>query len=133
MHLNPNIIKKVSNKLSNIDNIILIRPQNYVNFFLIMKYCYFIITDSGGLQEEAPSLNKPLLIIRNVTERQEILTNGNAILVGTKKKNIVLNSSKLIEDKKFHKKMSLKINPYGNGNASQKIIKKIEKFFSYEN
>tara|TARA_B100000242_G_scaffold290482_1_gene261961 strand:+ start:474 stop:1622 length:1149 start_codon:yes stop_codon:yes gene_type:complete len=133
MHLNPNIIKKVSNKLSNIDNIILIRPQNYINFFLIMKYCHFIITDSGGLQEEAPSLNKPLLVIRNVTERQEILTNGNAILVGTKKKNIVLNSSKLIEDKKLYKKMSSKKNPYGDGNASQKIIKKIEKFLSHEN
>lgn len=127
MHLNPNIIDNVKKKLFGIDNIILIKPQNYINFFLIMKFCYFIITDSGGLQEEAPSLNKPLLIIRNVTERGEILSNGNGILVGTKKKDIIINASRLIQNKTLHKKMSLKRNPYGNGNASIKIIRKLLK------
>ena len=125
MHLNPNIINIVKKRLSNIENIILIKPQNYLNFFLIMKFCYFIISDSGGLQEEAPSLNKPILVIRNVTERFEIISNGNGILVGTKTKNIIENASRLILDNKFLKKMSLKKNPYGDGKASIKITRKL--------
>ncbi len=130
VHLNPNVFSLVTRKLSKISNIYLIPPQNYINFYFIMKFCYLVITDSGGLQEEAPSLNKPLIIIRNITERNEIILNRNGILAGTEKKNIIYKTSLLIENKLLYKKMSLKKNPYGNGNASEKIMQKIEKYFN---
>ncbi len=127
VHLNPNIFNVVKKKLSNYKNIILTNPQNYINFYFLMKYCYFIITDSGGLQEEAPSLNKPLLIIRNITERTEII-NKNGILVGTDKKNIIEKASLLIDDRVFYRKMASRKNPYGDGSASNRIVKEIERY-----
>lgn len=130
VHLNPNVKNIAEKKLSGFKNIVLIKPQNYINFYFLLKYCYFIITDSGGIQEEAPSLNKPILVIRNVTERKEIIINQNGILTGTSKKNIVTNTSILIENSSIYKKMAFKANPYGNGYASEKIFKKIVKYLN---
>ena len=94
--------------------------QNWKN---IQKKTYFIITDSGGLQEEAPSLGKPLLVTREVTERTEGIDSGTAILVGTDKDKIVNNAKKLLSDTCEYEKMSNAVNPYGDGKSSEKIIK----------
>ena len=93
-----------------------------------MKNCFLVLTDSGGLQEEAPSLGKPVLVVRNTTERIEAIKAGTAKLVGTKKENIFKEVKELIENKNSYNKMSESINPYGEGFASLKIYESINKF-----
>lgn len=128
VHLNPNVREPVNRMLSNINNIFLIDPQEYLPFIYLMKKSYLILTDSGGIQEEAPSLGKPVLVMRNTTERPEAVESGNVKLVGTSKNAIVENIIILLEDVMIYKKMSEAINPYGDGNSSQKITDILLKF-----
>jgi UDP-N-acetylglucosamine 2-epimerase (non-hydrolysing) len=122
VHLNPNVQKPVKEILSNIDNIYLIEPLQYEQFIYLMDRSYFIITDSGGVQEEAPSLGKPVLVMRDTTERPEALEAGTVKLVGTDKYKIIKEAKKLIYDKKEYEKMSKSHNPYGDGKACEKIV-----------
>lgn len=123
VHLNPNVKKPVYDILSDIPNILLIEPLDYPSFIWMMKKSYFIITDSGGVQEEAPTLKKPVLVIRKYTERPESLELGISKLIGTDEKEIEKNISGLIESKDLYESMIPKKNPYGNGRASKKIVK----------
>lgn len=122
VHLNPNVQKPVKNILSNSKNIYLIDPLSYENFIYLMSKSYFIITDSGGVQEEAPSLGKPVLVLRNTTERPEAVEAGTVKLVGTNFEAIVKESQKFLDDEKEYKKMSKAHNPYGDGYASKRIV-----------
>ena len=122
VHLNPNVQEPVKKILSGIDNVYLIKPLQYESFIYIMKKSYFIITDSGGVQEEAPSLGKPVLVMRDTTERPEAVDAGTVKLVGTDFKTITEEAQKLIDDKDEYEKMSKAHNPYGDGKACEKIV-----------
>jgi len=122
VHLNPKVQKPVSEILSNVDNVYLIAPLEYDEFVYLMDRSYFIITDSGGIQEEAPSLGKPVLVMRNTTERPEAVASGSVKLVGTDKEKIICGAQELLDDVKIYKKMSQSNNPYGDGNACAKIV-----------
>jgi UDP-N-acetylglucosamine 2-epimerase (non-hydrolysing) len=121
VHLNPNVQKPVKEILSGISNLKLIPPMDYENFVYLMLKSHFIITDSGGVQEEAPSLKKPVLVMREVTERKEGVSAGNSILVGTDRKKIVKLATELLKTGALYKKMTAKKNPYGDGQASIRI------------
>ncbi|MBC8046655.1 MAG: UDP-N-acetylglucosamine 2-epimerase (non-hydrolyzing) [Fimbriimonadaceae bacterium] len=127
VHLNPNVQKPVLELLSDIKNIHLIEPLEYPDFIFAMKNSWIILTDSGGIQEEAPSLGKPVLVMRNVTERPEAVKSGTVHLVGTNKNKIVRFVDTLYQDKNVYKKMSQSINPYGDGKASWRIVQWIKK------
>lgn len=122
VHLNPNVSEPVNRILNNISNIFLIEPQEYLPFIYLMKNSYLILTDSGGIQEEAPSLGKPVLVMRDTTERPEAVKTGNVKLVGTDKQIIIKNIMTLFNDTVTYKEMSESINPYGDGSSSQKIV-----------
>ncbi len=122
VHPNPNVRKPVYDILGNSPQIYLIEPPEYLCFCNLMKHSDLILTDSGGIQEEAPSLGKPVLVMREVTERVEGITAGTAILVGTDRQKIVQEASLLLTDKKKYGMMSKLSNPYGDGKASQRII-----------
>lgn len=122
VHLNPNVQAPVYERLGNMPNIKLMPPQDYVHFAALMQAAHIILTDSGGVQEEAPSLNTPILVMREDTERPEGVEAGCAILVGTDKDKIVANFDRLMQDKAFYEKMAQIENPYGDGTASAKIL-----------
>lgn len=122
VHLNPNVQKPVHDILSNVPNIYLIEPLGYEPFVYLMSKSYMIITDSGGVQEEAPSLGKPVLVMRDTTERPEALIAGTVELVGTDKEKIVKATQELLDDVESYKRMSRASNPYGDGKACEKII-----------
>ena len=122
VHLNPNVLKPVNELLSDIKNIHLVKPLSYPSFVWLMNQSYLIITDSGGIQEEAPSLKKPVLVTRNVTERQEAVESGAVKLVGTSKVEIVNEAVMLLENKIEYTKMISNENPYGNGKSATKIV-----------
>jgi len=122
VHLNPNVQKPVYELLGGRDNIHLIEPQEYLNFVFLMSKSYLVLTDSGGIQEEAPGLGKPVLVMRDSTERPEAVEAGTVKLVGTHKKLIVDEISKLLEDQVYFNKMAKANNPYGDGNASKRIV-----------
>lgn len=123
VHLNPNVKKPVYEILSGVDNIQLIDPLAYPAFVWLMNQSYLIITDSGGVQEEAPSLGKPVLVMRDTTERPEAVDAGTVILVGTDKNKIVSEAQSLIDDSNRYKEMSGLHNPYGDGKACERIVK----------
>lgn len=123
VHLNPNIKDIANKKLSNYENILIIEPQEYIEFVYLMKNCFFILTDSGGIQEEAPSLNKPVLVMRDETERNEVIEAGCVKLVGSNIENIISYSTNLIQNINYYNSMININNPYGDGFASEKIIK----------
>tara|TARA_S200000501_G_scaffold76007_1_gene67817 strand:- start:4717 stop:5835 length:1119 start_codon:yes stop_codon:yes gene_type:complete len=125
VHLNPNVQEPVTRILSGHTNIHLVQPQNYLNFVYLMIHSFFIITDSGGIQEEAPALGKPVLVLRDVTERTEGLDAGTIKLVGADKNNITDEAFKLLDDKLTYKTMSNAHNPYGDGQASSRIMEKL--------
>jgi len=127
VHLNPNVQKPVKDILSNILNIYLIDPLQYENFIYLMNKSYFIITDSGGIQEEAPSLGKPVLVMRDTTERPEAVESGTVKLVGTNKEKIISEAQKLLDYDDEYIKMSKAHNPYGDGKACEKIVDFIKK------
>ncbi|WP_144280884.1 non-hydrolyzing UDP-N-acetylglucosamine 2-epimerase [Chryseobacterium echinoideorum] len=122
VHLNPNVQKPVHEILSGIENIQLIDPLAYPAFVWLMNKSYLIITDSGGVQEEAPSLGKPVLVMRDTTERPEAVDAGTVILVGTDKQKIVSECFNLLESKEKYQKMSSLHNPYGDGKACERIV-----------
>lgn len=129
VHLNPNI-KKVAHKLlSNHSRIHLISPQPYPQFVALMKNAYLILTDSGGIQEEAPSLGKPVLVLRNETERPEAIKAGTSRLVGTKRQQIVKETELLLRNQRLYKTIAKTHNPYGDGKASDKIVRIIKNYF----
>ncbi|RJO62172.1 UDP-N-acetylglucosamine 2-epimerase (non-hydrolyzing) [candidate division WS5 bacterium] len=122
VHLNPNVRKPVYSILSNIRNIKLIPPLDYEPFVFLMNNSYLILTDSGGIQEEAPSLGKPVLVMRDTTERPEGVEAGTAKLVGTRTENIVKETGKLLDDRSEYERISKAVNPYGDGKASNRIV-----------
>lgn len=122
VHLNPNVKDIVTESLSGKENIFLIEPLDYKPFIFLMDQSYLILTDSGGVQEEAPSLGKPVLVMRNTTERPEAIEAGTVRLVGTNYQKIVDEVTKLLTDSSEYNKMSLAHNPYGDGLASSRII-----------
>jgi len=127
VHLNPKVLKPVNEILGNIKNIHLLSPLSYPDFIWLMNKSKLIITDSGGVQEEAPSLGKPVLVMRETTERPEAVEAGTVILVGTKKDLIVSEALDLLSNKKRYNKMSKLHNPYGDGKASIKITNFLNK------
>lgn len=129
VHLNPNVQNPVYALLGNVKNIHLIEPLDYQTFLLLLQKCFFVMTDSGGLQEEAPSLGKPVLLMRDTTERPEAVESGTIRLVGAHRKNIVEGVSKLIEDQVFYNSMATARNPFGTGDAVDRIIAPLIDFF----
>jgi len=130
VHLNPNVQKPVKEILSDTKNVFLIDPLQYESFIYMMNKSYFIITDSGGVQEEAPSLGKPVLVMRDTTERPEAVEAGTVKLVGTDKETIIKEAQNLLDNQEEYNNMSKAHNPYGDGKACEKIvefIKKVEK------
>lgn len=123
VHLNPNVQKPVYEILKDIENIYLISPLDYLPFVYLMQQSHLILTDSGGVQEEAPSLGKPVLVMRDTTERPEAVEAGTVKLVGTSSKLIIDNINELLNNKAIYDKMSQAHNPYGDGKACEKIVK----------
>lgn len=130
VHLNPNVKEPVSRLLKDLNNVKLIEPQDYLPFVYLMSTSHIILTDSGGIQEEAPSLGIPVLVMRTTTERQEAVEAGTVKLVGTHCPTIVAEVSNLIENEAIYLKMSQAHNPYGDGQASERIAKTIVEFFT---
>ena len=122
VHLNPNVQKPVKEILSNNKNIHLIEPVGYLDFIYLMKKSYFILTDSGGIQEEAPSLGKPVLLMRDTTERPEAVEAGTVKMVGAIKESILHSSQELLDNQNLYNSMSKANNPFGDGNSCKTII-----------
>ena len=126
MHLNPNVRKPIhevfGNDLSNLSNMFFIEPLEYLSFVYLMEKSTVVLTDSGGIQEEAPGLGKPVLVMRDTTERPEALEAGTVKLVGTNYNRIVYEVSTLLDNQEYYEKMSKAVNPYGNGFACSRIM-----------
>jgi len=122
VHLNPSVQEPVNRLLAGVDNVILIEPQEYLPFVYLMSRAHIILTDSGGVQEEAPSLGKPVLVMRDTTERPEAVEAGTVKLVGTNVEKITENLRILLTDSDEYKKMSFAHNPYGDGEACSRIL-----------
>lgn len=129
MHLNPNVRKPIhevfGEDLSGLDNMFFIEPLEYLNFVYLMEKCNIVLTDSGGIQEEAPGLGKPVLVMRDTTERPEAVDAGTVKLVGTDYQKIVDNVSRLLDDTEYYNTMSKAVNPYGDGKACERIVNKL--------
>jgi len=125
VHLNPNVQEPVKRILGEAQNVHLIEPLDYVSFVYLMKKSFLILTDSGGVQEEAPSLGKPVLVMREKTERPEGVAAGTVKLVGASTERIVAEVALLLDAQDEYEKMARAYNPYGDGHASQRIIKRI--------
>ncbi|WP_072171072.1 non-hydrolyzing UDP-N-acetylglucosamine 2-epimerase [Trabulsiella odontotermitis] len=122
VHLNPNVSEPVNRILGHVDNVILIEPQDYLPFVWLMNRAWLILTDSGGIQEEAPSLGKPVLVMREMTERPEAVEAGTVRLVGTNRQRIVEEVTRLLRDEEEYETMSRAHNPYGDGQACSRIL-----------
>lgn len=126
MHLNPNVRKPIhevfGEDLTNLDNMFFIEPLQYLEFVYLMEKATIVLTDSGGIQEEAPGLGKPVLVMRDTTERPEALASGTVHLVGTDYQKIMDEVSTLLEDEQAYEKMSKAVNPYGDGKACERIV-----------
>jgi UDP-N-acetylglucosamine 2-epimerase (non-hydrolysing) len=125
VHLNPNVQEPVRRILSDAPGVHLIEPLDYLPFVWLMNRSYLIITDSGGVQEEAPSLGKPVMVMRDTTERPEAVTAGTVILVGTDRQKIVAIAHQLLTDKPAYEAMTRAHNPYGDGKAAERIVAQI--------
>lgn len=128
MHLNPNVRKPIhqvfGEDLSDLGNMFFIEPLEYLSFVYLMEKSEIVLTDSGGIQEEAPGLGKPVLVMRDTTERPEAVTAGTVKLVGTDYEKIVTEVSLLLDDSDYYEKMCLAVNPYGDGLACHRIVNK---------
>ncbi len=122
VHLNPNVQNQVQEVLKGVPNIHLIDPLEYVPFVYMLSKSHLVVTDSGGIQEEAPALAKPVLVTRNTTERPEAIEAGTALLVGTSKEELLHHANKLLDDEATYKKMATAQNPFGDGKASARIV-----------
>jgi UDP-N-acetylglucosamine 2-epimerase (non-hydrolysing) len=130
VHLNPNVQEPANRILKGIDNIFLLSPLDYPRLLLLMNQATIILTDSGGIQEESPSLGKPVLVLREVTERMEGVDAGTAKLVGTSKSRIIKEVNQLLDDSEYFKSVSSIANPYGDGNSCDRIIEQIRIYSS---
>ena len=130
IHPNPNVKTVILKELNPIKNIILCEPLDYIELITLLNQCYFVLTDSGGLQEEAPALHKPVLVLREETERPEGVICGAALLVGTHIDTIISQAEKLLHDKNHYQKMSEAGSPYGDGKAAVRIAKVITEFLN---
>jgi len=130
VHPNPNLIATVHELLGNEPRVLLVEPLDYVTFIHLMKLAYLLLTDSGGVQEEAPSLGKPVLIMREKTERQEGVEAGVTRLVGTSRQGIVTAVTQLLDNERDYKSMATGKNPFGDGKASERIVSIISDYFS---
>ncbi len=128
VHLNPNVQEPVKRILSSHKRVHLVEPQDYLPFVFLMSRAYLILTDSGGVQEEAPSLGKPVLVMRDTTERPEAVEAGTVILVGTDRRKIAKETQRLLDEPRRYQKMARAHNPYGDGHASERIIEQILRF-----
>jgi len=128
VHLNPNVKGPVYDLLKGFKNIHLIQPLSYLPFIYLLERCYFVLTDSGGIQEEAPSFGKPVLVMRNTTERPEAVHAGTVKLVGTDKDKIVTETRRLIQEQSYYNSMAEAHNPYGDGKACERITKQLINF-----
>jgi len=126
VHLNPKVKEPVERLLGHCPNVHLIEPQEYLPFVYLMNESYLIISDSGGIQEEAPSLGKPVLVTRDTTERPEAVEAGSVELVGTDQQRIESAATRLLDDQSYYNKMSIAINPYGDGNACEMIVEDLK-------
>jgi UDP-N-acetylglucosamine 2-epimerase (non-hydrolysing) len=133
VHPNPNVQEPVNRHLAGVPNILLVDPLSYVPFVDLMRRAYLLITDSGGVQEEGPSLGKPILVLRDKTERPEAVEAGTVRLVGTDSRLIVQQAIRLLDDRKAYQAMARVHNPYGDGRASDRIANAIRTFFSRNN
>ncbi|EOC1318545.1 UDP-N-acetylglucosamine 2-epimerase (non-hydrolyzing) [Cronobacter turicensis] len=122
VHLNPNVTEPVNRILGHVENVVLIEPQEYLPFVWLMNHAWLILTDSGGIQEEAPSLGKPVLVMRETTERPEAVEAGTVRLVGTDTQRIVAEVTHLLHDEAAYQAMSHAHNPYGDGQACERIL-----------
>ncbi|CCJ73756.1 UDP-N-acetylglucosamine 2-epimerase [Cronobacter condimenti 1330] len=122
VHLNPNVTEPVNRILGHVENVVLIEPQEYLPFVWLMNHAWLILTDSGGIQEEAPSLGKPVLVMRETTERPEAVEAGTVRLVGTDTRRIVAEVTRLLNDEAAYQAMSHAHNPYGDGQACERIL-----------
>ncbi|MDR1903167.1 MAG: UDP-N-acetylglucosamine 2-epimerase (non-hydrolyzing) [Treponema sp.] len=129
MHFNPNVREPVNRILKDIKNVFLIEPLDYPYLIWLMEKCFFVLTDSGGIQEEAPALGKPVLVMREVTERQEGVDAGTAKLVGTQFENLVSSMKELFDNNSVYSRMANAINPYGDGNTSKLIVEILKRKF----
>jgi UDP-N-acetylglucosamine 2-epimerase (non-hydrolysing) len=127
MHLNPNVREPVNRLLANLNNVFLIEPLDYLPFVYLMNKAYVLLTDSGGIQEEAPSLGKPVLVMRDTTERPEAVDAGTVKLVGTGAENIITELTLLLSNAEAYKAMSFAHNPYGDGKACYRILDELSK------
>lgn len=130
VHLNPNVREPVNRLLAGIDNVHLIEPQDYLPFVYLMHRAYLILTDSGGIQEEAPSLGKPVLVMRETTERPEAVAAGTVKLVGTDCDKIIGEVEQLLRDDNAYRTMATAHNPYGDGKACERIVSVLKQTFS---
>ncbi len=128
VHLNPNVKRPVEERLGRLQNVTLLSPQEYLPFVRLMSRAEVVLTDSGGVQEEAPSLGKPVLVMRDTTERPEAVEAGTVRLVGTDAATIVAETCRLLDDQLAYKKMSCSHNPYGDGQAAKCIVEAIVSF-----
>lgn len=132
VHLNPLVQKVVSSALAGHDNVHLLAPQDYVSFVELMCRSYLIITDSGGIQEEAPALDKPVLVARDVTERPEVLEAGAARLVGTTRDSVVEGALRILDSEDEYRRMASAPNPFGDGRAAERIVDALIKALRHE-
>jgi UDP-N-acetylglucosamine 2-epimerase (non-hydrolysing) len=128
VHLNPNVKRPVEERLGGLGNVILAPPQDYLPFVHLMSRADVILTDSGGVQEEAPSLGKPVLVMRETTERPEAIEAGTVRLVGTDTATIVRETERLLDDRAAYEAMSFAHNPYGDGRAAERMVAAIRAF-----
>lgn len=126
VHRNPNVMRVVHEQLSDIPRIHLIEPVSYTDALQLMRRCFLILTDSGGIQEEAPSLRKPVLILRETTERPEVVEAGAGKIVGTDARRIIEEVARLLTDAQVYKSMSTAMNPFGDGHAAERIATVLE-------
>jgi UDP-N-acetylglucosamine 2-epimerase (non-hydrolysing) len=131
VHLNPLVREVVYDTLGSLDNVYLMEPLDYLDFVNLMARSYLIITDSGGVQEEGPALGKPILVLRDVTERPEAVDYGTVKLVGLNKKKILTAAKRLIDNPAAYRAMASATNPYGDGRAAQRTVAVIKKYFGY--
>jgi UDP-N-acetylglucosamine 2-epimerase (non-hydrolysing) len=128
VHLNPNVYDPAQRMLGGVSNITLLEPLDYLHMVHLMDRAYMVLTDSGGIQEEAPAVGTPVLVLRRVTERREAIEAGTALLVGTDPERIVAETSRLLDDRELHAEMARAVNPFGDGKAAERIVEGLINF-----
>jgi len=128
VHLNPEVKEQVERLLGGVANVRLVPPLGYGSFVALLARCRLVLTDSGGVQEEGPSLGKPVLVMRDTTERPEGVAAGTALLTGARAETIVAEASRLLDDPEACRAMAAAANPYGDGHAAERIVRRLRRF-----